>query len=152
MQTFLPYPSFRQTARVLDRARLGKQRVEALQVWRALNVPGYGWRHHPAAAMWRGYDRALIAYGLAICDEWIRQGHPDTVRAQLAAASRDRPLGQTALARRGLLPPWLGHPEFHRAHQSALVRKDPGKYRALFPGVPENLPYVWPKPAAAKRS
>ncbi|CAM5346647.1 Cytoplasmic protein OS=Streptomyces chartreusis OX=1969 GN=CP983_00565 PE=4 SV=1 [Streptomyces chartreusis] len=31
MQTFLPHPDFRQTALLLDRRRLGKQRVEALQ-------------------------------------------------------------------------------------------------------------------------
>lgn len=42
MQTFLPYPDFCGTALVLDRKRLGKQRVEALQVLRGLIVPGYG--------------------------------------------------------------------------------------------------------------
>lgn len=36
MQTFLPYPDFRQSAKVLDRARLGKQRVECLQLARAI--------------------------------------------------------------------------------------------------------------------
>ena len=52
MQTFLPYAGFADTAQVLDKRRLGKQRVEAIQVLRALTVPGYGWRHHPAATMW----------------------------------------------------------------------------------------------------
>ena len=147
MQTFLPYPSFRQTARILDRARLGKQRVEALQVLRAVQVPGYGWRHHPAAAMWRGYELALVAYGIEMCDEWIRQGHPDTVRPQLLAAFPNHLLRQRALRNRRLLPPWLGNPQFHRSHQSALVRKDPQHYRPHFPAVPDDLPYVWPKPA-----
>jgi len=147
MQTFLPYPDFRQTALVLDRPRLGKQRVEALQILRALQVPGYGWRHHPAAAMWRGYEAALIAYGVAICDEWIRQGHPDTVRAQLVAACAGRRMGQLALRNRGLEPPWLGDPEFHRAHQSALVRKNAAHYRKYFPQIPDDLPYLWPRPA-----
>ncbi|MFP3464126.1 pyrimidine dimer DNA glycosylase/endonuclease V [Leifsonia sp. SIMBA_070] len=53
VQTFLPYPSFARSVRVLDRARMGKQRVEALQVLRAITVPGYGWRNHPVAKMWR---------------------------------------------------------------------------------------------------
>ena len=44
MQTFLPYPDFIASARVLDSKRLGKQRVEALQVLRGLIRPGYGWR------------------------------------------------------------------------------------------------------------
>ncbi len=32
MQTFLPYDSYADSAAVLDRARLGKQRVEAKQI------------------------------------------------------------------------------------------------------------------------
>lgn len=52
MQAFLPFPGFADSARALDARRLGKQRVETIQVLRGLTVPGYGWRHHPAAAMW----------------------------------------------------------------------------------------------------
>ena len=36
MQTFLPYPSFTRSAAVRDDRRLGQQRVESLQVVRAL--------------------------------------------------------------------------------------------------------------------
>ena len=43
MQTFLPDPDFARSARCLDRLRLGKQRVEVLQLLRALLVPGSGW-------------------------------------------------------------------------------------------------------------
>ncbi|HEY9473227.1 MAG TPA: MSMEG_6728 family protein, partial [Mycobacteriales bacterium] len=64
MQTFLPYPGFTDCAGVLDQRRLGKQRVEALQVLRGLTVPDYGWRHHPAVKMWAGYEEALVRYGL----------------------------------------------------------------------------------------
>jgi hypothetical protein len=32
----------------------------------------------------------------------------------------------------------------HRSHRSALIRKDPDRYGLLFPGVPDDLPYVWP--------
>jgi hypothetical protein len=149
VQTFLPYPDFAATARVLDERRLGKQRVEALQVLRALTVPGYGWRHHPAARMWRGYEEALTCYGLEICRRWSGIGHRDTCAASLAADLRsatgvDPPRDQAALARAGALPPWLGDPDFHRSHQSALLRKDPSHYGRLFPGVPADLPYVWP--------
>jgi len=35
MQTFLPYADFARCAEVLDPRRLGKQRVEALQIMRA---------------------------------------------------------------------------------------------------------------------
>jgi len=36
MQTFLPYPDFERSARVLDVKRLGEQRVECIQVLRGL--------------------------------------------------------------------------------------------------------------------
>lgn len=150
MQTFLPLPSFDASAAVLDVRRLGKQRVEAVQVLRGLTVPGYGWRRHPAVRMWAGYEEALVRYGLEICGVWIAEGRADTCAVTLV---RDfgawqpggalRTLEQ--LAADGDLPPWLGAPDFHRSHQSALVRKDPAFYREHFPGVPDDLPYVWPR-------
>ncbi|MFB6850310.1 MSMEG_6728 family protein [Streptomyces sp. NPDC056373] len=149
MQTFLPHPDFRATALSLDRRRLGKQRVEALQVLRGLVVPGYGWRRHPAVKMWLGYEEALVRYGLEVCRVWREQGHQDTCAAtlvaDLAATRPHAPIrDQHQLAAEGELPPWLGDAPFHESHRSALVRKDPETYTALFPGVPDDLPYVWP--------
>ncbi|MFF8382449.1 MSMEG_6728 family protein [Streptomyces kanasensis] len=149
MQTFLPYPSFGDSARAMDLRRLGKQRVEALQVFRGLTVPGYGWRRHPAVRMWIGYEEALVRYGLEVCEVWTARGHRDTCADSLLAGygelRPDAPVrGQDELARAGEVPPWLGDPLFHRSHQSALVRKDPGYYTECFPGVPGDLDYVWP--------
>ena len=150
MQTFLPYPDFTATARILDVRRLGRQRVEALQVLRGLTVPGYGWRHHPAVKMWAGYEEALVRYGLDVCQVWRLEGHADTCAVTLVT-DLARTTGvsavrtQDALGEVGELPPWLGLEEFHRSHQSALVRKDPGHYRRWFPDVPDDLPYVWPE-------
>lgn len=145
MQTFLPYPDFRATAAVLDPRRLGKQRVEVLQVLRAMTVPGYGWRHHPVARMWAGYHEALVRYGLEICAAWCASGRADTVGATLTAEFGRVPRDQAALARAGELPPWLGDEALHRSHRSALVRKDPAYYRPRFADdVPDDLPYVWP--------
>ncbi len=150
MQTFLPYPDFEMSARSLDARRLGKQRVEALQVERGLTVPGYGWRHHPAVKMWAGSLEALGRYALTCCEVWTETGRADTCAATLVADLRaagvPRVRGQAELADAGALPGWLGDPEFHRAHQSALVRKDPDHYGPQFPGVPDDLPYVWPTP------
>ena len=149
MQTFLPHPDFADTARVLDDRRLGKQRVEALQVLRALTRATYGWKSHPAVRMWAGREEALVAYGLAMCDEWCRRGHRDTVAVTIvedlrAALGIERVRTQAELARAGQLPAWLSDQEVHRSHQSALVRKDPHVYRRWFPDVPDDLPYVWP--------
>lgn len=145
MQTFLPFPSFDESARVLDQARLGKQRVETLQVLRALVVPTYGWQRHPVTAMWRGHVPGLAAYGLATVREWTGRGHADTVGPQiLEFAPEVAGLTQEELADRGLLPSWIGDPAVHESHRSRLIAKAPELYRPLFPGTPEDLDYVWP--------
>jgi Pyrimidine dimer DNA glycosylase len=148
MQTFLPYPDFAACARVLDTRRLGKQRVEALQIVRALLVPDYGWRHHPAVLMWNGHPEALGRYGLDICREWRDRGFADTcqpkILADLSRLGVELVRGQEELAAAGALPAWLGDAALHRSHQSALLRKDPEFYGPRFPEVPDDLPYVWP--------
>ena len=149
MQTFLPDADFAASAALLDDRRLGKQRVEALQVIRALTRATYGWQHHPAVRMWRGYEEALGRYALTICAEWCRRSFADTCAAtitdDLAAAGLPvPPRTQDALAAAGELPPWLGDEAFHRSHRSALRRKDPEHYAARFADVPDDLPYVWP--------
>lgn len=149
MQTFLPYPDFTSSARSLDQRRLGKQRVEALQVLRGLTRPGYGWRHHPAVKMWAGYEEALVRYGLEICTVWCEPGRADTCAASLVhgleiACGISTVRTQPELAASGELPPWLGREDLHLSHRSALLRKDPDFYRPLFGDVPDDLPYVWP--------
>lgn len=140
MQTFLPYPDFEATAWVLDKRRLGKQRVEALQILSALGRTSGGWVNHPAVNMWRGHEDALKLYALAMCRAWVeRFGHGDTVAEQvLERCPGGRPPQSPEM------PPWLGDPTFHRSHQSNLIRKAPDYYGPRFPGVPADLPYVWP--------
>ena len=148
MQTFLPYADFERSARALDRKRLGKQRVEAIQVVRGLVQPGYGWKNHPAVLMWKGYEEALGRYGFVCCEVWTELGFGDTCAATIAEDLRtfgvERVRTQAQLAESGALPPWLGDEAVHLSHRSALVRKDPEHYRSMFPDVPDDLPYVWP--------
>lgn len=148
MQTFLPYADFEQCAEVLDDRRLGKQRVEALQVMRALTVEGYGWQSHPAVLMWKGYEEALAAYGAAVCGAWCRRGFADTCATKIEADARTAGVtsvrSQVELDAADRLPPWLGDESLHRSHRSALVRKDPAYYQQRFPDVPDDLPYEWP--------
>jgi Pyrimidine dimer DNA glycosylase len=151
VQTFLPFADFVQTAVVLDRQRLGSQRVEAMQLFNALTVPGHGYRHHPAAKMWHGCEEAIVRYTLTMCAEWTRRGYGDTVADKISAHALER-LGiakvrtQAQLARARQLPAWLGDADFHQAHQSNLMRKNPDHYREFFGDVPANLEYVWPLP------
>jgi hypothetical protein len=139
MQTFLPYPSAAHSAACLDRQRLGKQRVEALQILHTLQGKSSGWAHHPAVLMWRGYEYALALYGWAVCDEWLQRGYRDTCLVQFVEAMAGRD------PESAIVPPWIGDEAFHLSHQSNLVRKFPEHYRPFFPDVPDDLPYVWPK-------
>src|SRR3954471_3690510 len=151
MQTFVPVADFEQSARLLDSPRLGKQRVETLQILRALELPDYGWATHPAVLMWRGRTSALVAYGLAMVRVWRERGFADTTHAQIAEFAPSV-VGclQAELSADALLPSWIGDEALHRSHRSNLLAKDPGFYRPrfteLFGPEPDDLPYVWPEP------
>jgi Pyrimidine dimer DNA glycosylase len=153
MQTFLPYPDFAASAAVLDDKRLGKQRVEALQVLRAVTRMTYGWKRHPAVRMWVGYPEGVAAYGMAMVTEWVGRGWADTVAAtigsDLAEAGYPPPRTQAELARVYKLPDWIGDERVHRTHRAALVRKFPEFYRDRFPEVDPEEPYFWPTAEAA---
>jgi len=148
MQTFVPYSDFTASARALDTKRLGKQRVEVIQIVRALTVPGYAWSQHPAVLMWKGYEEALGRYGLTMCDVWVELGFGDTcaatIAADLLAFGITHIRTEAELAEAHALPPWLFDPEVRQSHQSSLVRKDPELYRRFFPDVPPDIEYVWP--------
>ena len=140
MNTFLPYPSFEQSVRVLDNKRLGKQRVEALQLLNVLTDPTKkGWRNHPATNMWRGYEHALCEYGLACCEEWTSRGFKDTVADQIRS--------RMALVPDTGMPHWMGDPAFHAAHRSSLLRKDNDYYSRYGWSESPEIPYIWPSGA-----
>ncbi|GAA1429977.1 hypothetical protein GCM10009616_13360 [Microlunatus lacustris] len=157
MQTFVPYVDFEASARALDAKRLGKQRVEVIQIVRALTVPGYAWKSHPAVLMWKGYEEALGRYGLVMCDVWLELGFGDTcaatITADLATSGIPQIRTEADLREAGALPPWLFDEAVRESHQSALVRKDPEFYRSKFPDVRPDLEYVWPvrSPAVIER-
>lgn len=138
MQTFLPYPEFNKSAHVLDRARLGKQRIETKQLVNAL-LRGGGWSNHPAAKMWRGHEYQLCLYGMSVCVEWTNRGYVDNqfewFEAQIAAMPDNTNMRE---------PKWLGDPAFHAAHRSNLLRKSPEHYGQFGWQEPPDLPYVWP--------
>jgi hypothetical protein len=139
MQTFLPHASFAESAQVLDMKRLGKQRVEVLQLLNSFHKPNYkGWKNHPAREMWRGYENGLVKYGQVICVEWLSRGYKDTCYEKITAHTNpEKPFD---------LPPWIGREDIHLSHKSRLIQKFPEHYKPLWPDVPDNLEYVWPVP------
>jgi hypothetical protein len=147
MQTFLPFEDFNLTARVLDRQRLGKQRVECKQIFRALHNGG-GWANHPAVRMWRGHSYTLLRYYYAIVGEWKFRGYKhemmlDTFALTMAGAEPEPPY-------------WLGTFQLHARYRAMLVYKNPEHYRPIFRSMgyeghyqEVDIPgYYWPKPTS----
>jgi len=158
MQTFTPYADFEQALRTLDLKRLGKQRVEVIQIVRALTVPGYAWSSHPAVLMWKGYEEALGRYGLTACDVWTERGFGDSCAATISADLRTAGIAEIRrydeLKAADALPPWLFDEAVQLSHRSSLLRKDPEHYGPLFAAdTPRDLEYVWPvrSPAVIER-
>lgn len=165
MQTFLPVPNLITSARILDNKRLGKQRVEAFQIISTLDGTMKGWENHPAVKMWEGYEKCLGLYGMICCAVWMQRGFKDWMYYKFSIVvfdsipKEERPplplysdypeqwmkINRKFVDSYIIYPPWWGNEDFHRSHQSNLVRKDPGKYRQVFPSIPNNLPYIWPK-------
>jgi len=143
VNTFLPYADFKQVAQSLDDRRLGKQRVEALQILRANLGLTVGWRNHPAAVMWRGHEGMLAKYAITICDEWVRRGYTDNTKQQVIELMKQHKLKPIKK------PWWLGVAQFHESHQSNLKRKLPEHYAYE---VDDDLPYKWPMPNKSFRT
>lgn len=140
MITWLPEPGYRKSAECLSRLHLGKQRVEVLQILNILHELRDGWRTHPAVRMWRGYEAQLCEYGLVVCEVWSSRGRQDTCFEKINQHMEWATAGSYSMER----PPWFENEAFHRSHQSNLIRKDEDVYGPLWPGVPNDLPYIWP--------
>lgn len=137
MQTFLPYPSFLDSVKCLDYRRLGKQRIEAMQLVNSTlklaqdPTVKVGWSNHPARTMWTGYLDALKLYHNMCIEEWVYRGYKNTMKLY------DLPAHIT-------LPHWIGREDFHSSHRSNLLRKDVIWYGQFGWSEPNNLEYVWP--------
>ena len=141
MQTFLPYPLFNKSALVLDRRRLGKQRVEVLQLLRTLHGENVGWLSHPCTKQWLGCEKALAKYGIAICEEWISRGYKDNCLDQITYYY----VGHL------WMPPWLNYEPYHASHRAILLAKDFEHYKQWkweeepAEKVEGRYPYIWPR-------
>jgi hypothetical protein len=137
MQTFMPEFHFPNSVRILDNKRLGKQRVETMQIMMGLHFGGFS-SNHPASIMWRGYECALMRYQYFTVQAWKRLGFQDTCLEKTFRIHDHHCPGVIPM------PWWRGDKDFHRSHQSNLIRKDPERYQPMWPTVPDDLPYLWP--------
>lgn len=132
MQTFLPYPDFEQSAQTLDYRRLGKQRVETLQILNALHGLSRGWTNHPATLMWKDNVDWLVLYGLAMCEEWISRGYKDTCTDKIAKF----------YSKQTKFPDWINE-RLCSSHRAALLKKDFGYYSQFGWSEQPSINYIW---------
>lgn len=132
MQTFLPYPSFIKSAQCLDYKRLGKQRVEARQIYDTITQNKSAWKNHPCTRMWKEYTNALALYHNIIIQEWMDRGYKNNMTLLEITDNKIE------------MPIWLGLKGFHESHRSNLLRKDYDFYGKYGWTEPTNLPYYWP--------
>ena len=135
MQTFLTFPDLQKSIESLDNKRLGKQRVEAMQLINILEgkQASAGWKNHPACKMWIGYTNALKHYCNICIDEWIKRGFKNTMKKYDIIMPIEYPW-------------WFDNEDFHRAMRARLIAKDRDHYLPKFPND-ENFndsKYFWP--------
>ncbi|MFW9904604.1 MAG: pyrimidine dimer DNA glycosylase/endonuclease V [Candidatus Thorarchaeota archaeon] len=118
MQTFLPFSDFTKSFKVLDWKRLGKQRVEALTIIKAIESQSRndgkqykGWSNHPCVIMWRKYVPALKQYHNLSILEWEMRGYNNNM--SLFDLDEEQII----------YPHWLGFPQYHASHRANLLRK-----------------------------
>lgn len=151
MQTFLPYADFKLSARLLDYKRLGKQRVEAMQLISTF-LPSYkkkGWINHPARLMWRNNIGSLAEYAVTVCNEWINREYKDTCKNKilnLISELENKIITEDILFNTNYSKPyWFGNIKFHASHRSNLLRKNYLFYSQYGWRESDNLEYIWPK-------
>jgi hypothetical protein len=135
MQTFLPYSDFEKSLMCLDDKRLGKQRVESMQILNILTGKSLtnSWGNHPAVRMWKGYEESLKVYLNLSIEIWINRGKNNTM--QLWEISGEI-----------ITPDWIGNDKLHTSHKCNLLRKDYKYYYEFFNDekYDTDAPYWWP--------
>lgn len=134
MQTFLPLANFYETAKCLDYRRLGKQRVEAMQLINIIEgkSKSKAWKNHPCALMWSDYVNCLKVYHDTIIKEWIRRGYKNNMKLY------NLPLDSDVY-----FPRWFGREDFHSRHRAALLAKNPEWYGQFGWTEEPKIDYIW---------
>ena len=139
VNTFILSNDIKETMKILDYKRLGKQRVEAMQIINILTqiqslsqtqtkIPG--WSNHPIVLMWKGYINGLKYYCNCAIDEWIARGYKNTMEKYVISDF--------------IMPWWCLNIQVQMSHRASLYRKDPIYYDSIRPSIEYiNTGYIW---------
>lgn len=146
----------------LDDKRLGKQRLEAAQIIKILEVYDEtgnfsgGYSKHPALQMWKGHTDALKAYFNLCVLAWIKRGFKNTYDLYPVDHERYRIVpgdfdGTTTTFDEEFdeycFPKWFGFPPLILSHRAALLRKNPTHYASFDDDLTApyyHRGYLWP--------
>jgi len=140
MQTFITDFDLEKSAGNLDDKRLGKQRLEAVQIAKILlGMIDSRWKNHPAVLMWKGYEPFLIKkYLRSIIKEWVKRGYKNNI-----ILKDYKILYRAVYHMEPIAPSWVTK-ELIISHRSKLIAKDPEYYGPKWPDTPADLEYIWP--------
>lgn len=132
VMTFVVTTDLAENFRILDTQRLGKQRVEGMQLINAIEN-NKGWSQHPAARMWANNLDALKHYVNCCIYEWIQRGNENTMKYY-------------EVPKFIVFPWWFSWNPLIQSHRAMLYRKNPFYYHDKFT-IEEKYHqygYIWP--------
>ena len=89
------------------------------------------WKNHPIVRMWKGYEKALLLYGIYVCGEWKRRGYKDTMYDRFSQEFGNFESKFPEMHGENQFPMWLGYEPFHKSHRAKLYSKSPNDYQSF---------------------
>lgn len=141
MQTFMPYPSFAESAASLDKRRCFKQVIEAKQIIACLEgTSNVKWKNHPAVKQWDGYVDMLKHYYNVFLKHCIqvhkyntKMGYMNCEYDEVDQNDTSKIKAKRILNYIGEYPWWWNEEQYHRSHRARLIAKDEKFYLPKFP-------------------
>ena len=147
VNTFIIVPDIVKTAQLLDTKRLGKQRIEALEIINCLEeFDKTGkitskWGNHPVVKCWMGFTNHLKVYYNIILREWINRGYNNNMEFYQIENENLYHIVPCNFHNNSIVfcgtynyysfPFWVAFYPFYMSHQASLCRKYPKYYSSL---------------------
>ena len=141
VNVFITSTNLEECARNLDYRRLGKQRLECIEI-----IEGDSWKNHPCYLMWKNNKEALKIYFNHILREWISRGFQNSLafysidesKAQFYDITYDENTYLTTISNPKinensiLFPKWFCWKPLILSQRASLLRKDEVYYSSKF--------------------
>ena len=160
VNTFITSPSLEKCAKNLDNLRLGKQRVECIQLISFIeNTNNKGFKNHPVLIMWKEHVTALKVYCNFMIREFIARGFENTIPIYELDETKivfydnifNEETGLTEIIKPQIekdsivFPIWFNWNPLILTHQASLLKKNNNYYSKIFEHNPKffKLGYLW---------